>query len=286
MGYDVAGTVVAVGSSVSYLRPGDEVYSKVPEIYKGTVAEYALSTESFTAKRPKKLGFSASASIPLAAVTALKSLELGNQLLEGGLKGRTVLIPGGLSGTGHFGVQLAKNVFRCAKVITTLSPSKIQKFIGVFGDDYKIVDYTKENLLDVIPEGSVDFMFDTMGGALGALPLMKKGGVIVTVSSSMPSGTAMKEGGLDPPLLLVPIMNFLDWILRCWTWSKGVNYSSYFPKSSSGDLVKLAEWADEGKMVPVVGSRAKLSDIESVRKGCQQVLDGKGGVGKFVIEVE
>jgi hypothetical protein len=29
-----------------------------------------------------------------------------------------------------------------------------------------------------------------------------------------------------------------------------------------------------------------MEDIEEVRKGCQQVYDGKGGVGKFVIEIE
>jgi hypothetical protein len=37
---------------------------------------------------------------------------------------------------------------------------------------------------------------------------------------------------------------------------------------------------------PIVGSVVKLSDIEGVRKGCQQLLDGKGGVGKFVVEID
>jgi hypothetical protein len=51
------------------------------------------------------------------------------------------------------------------------------------------------------------------------------------------------------------------------------------------DLNKLATWVAEGKITPVVGRTAKLSDIDGVRKGCQEVFDGKGGVGKFVIEV-
>ncbi len=45
-------------------------------------------------------------------------------------------------------------------------------------------------------------------------------------------------------------------------------------------------WVDEGRLKPVVGQRAKLSDIDGVRSGCQQILEGKGGVGKFVIEID
>jgi len=132
----------------------------------------------------------------------------------------------------------------------------------------------------------VDFMFDTMGGALAAVPLMKKGGVIVTISTATPSGTSLKQGGMDPPILLIWALNFFDWVIRSWMRLRGVTYSSFFPKSRSEDLVKLAEWVDEGRFVPVVGSRVKFSDVEGIRKGCQQVFDGKGGIGKFVIEVD
>lgn len=286
MGYDVSGTVVAVGSSVTSLNAGDEVYSKVPEDYKGTVAQYALSLETSTAKVPKSVGLSKSSSVPLAGATALLSLERGNGLLVGGLRGKTVLIPGGLSGTGHFAVQLAKNVFGATKVITTLSTSKVSKFKELLGEGYQVVDYTNENLLDVVPKGSVDFMFDTIGQSLKALPLIKKGGVIVTISSVTPSGTELTRAGFDPPFLLVHVLNIFDWMIRSWAGSSGVNYSCFFPKSSSKELIKMAELIDAGKVVPIVGLTANLSDIEGVRNGCQRVFDGKGGVGKFVIEID
>jgi hypothetical protein len=48
----------------------------------------------------------------------------------------------------------------------------------------------------------------------------------------------------------------------------------------------LAQWVDEGKVKTVIGRQAKFSDIDSVRKGCQEVLDGKGGLGKFVIDID
>lgn len=204
----------------------------------------------------------------------------------GGLRDKTILIPGGLSGTGHFGVQLARNVFGAAKVITTLSTSKVSKFKEFLGEGYQIVDYTKENLLDAVPKGSVDFMFDTMGGSLKALPLMKKGGVIVSISSLTPSGTELKRAGLEPPFLLAYALNMFDWMIRRWVGLSGVNYSCFFPNSKKEDLIRLADWVDTGKVLPVVGSRANLNDIAGIRKGCQQVLDGKGGVGKFVIEID
>src|SRR5277367_5795668 len=115
MGWDLAGVVTAVGSSVSNFKPGDEVYSRIPQHLRGSIAEYALSTASTTAIKPKNLSFGEAASMPLAAQTALQALCRGEEETKGGLKGKTIFIPGGLSGTGSFGVQLAKNVFGAGK---------------------------------------------------------------------------------------------------------------------------------------------------------------------------
>ncbi|SRR6266536_4661009 len=104
IGYDLAGTVVAVGSSVSHFQPGDEVYSRAPGAYRGSVAEYALSTQPTTALKPPALSFAEAASIPLAAQTALQALDKADKALDGGLKEKTVFVPAGLSGTGSFAV--------------------------------------------------------------------------------------------------------------------------------------------------------------------------------------
>lgn len=101
--------------------------------YRGSIAEYALNLASMTAKKPKSLSFSEAASIPLAAQTALQGLDKGEKELAGGLRGKTVFIPAGLSGTGSFAVQLAKNCFGAGKVITTLSTGKISKVKELLG---------------------------------------------------------------------------------------------------------------------------------------------------------
>jgi NADPH:quinone reductase-like Zn-dependent oxidoreductase len=134
MGYDMAGVVAAVGTGVTAFEVGDEVYARLGDNYRGSIAEYALALDGLTVKKPKSLSFSQAASIPLASQTALQALDRGELGLPGGLKGKTVFIPAGLSGTGSFAVQLAKNCFGAGKVITTLSTGKISKIKELLGD--------------------------------------------------------------------------------------------------------------------------------------------------------
>jgi NADPH:quinone reductase-like Zn-dependent oxidoreductase len=287
LGYDLAGVVAAVGTSVSNFKPGDEVYSRIPQTCRGSIAEYAISTASTTAMKPKSLSFSEAASIPLAAQTALQALYRGEEETKGGLKGKTVFIPGGLSGTGSFGVQLAKNIFGAGKVITTLSTGKIpmiKKLLGE-GTPDQIVDYTKDNVVNAIGKDSVDFMFDTVGSTLATLPVMKKGSWIISIST-VPSGKLMQKMEPDAPFFLKVLLDIANWFYTTLTGWKGVNYSYLHLEGNTADLDKLAKWVDEGKVKPVVGIQVRLEDIEGVRKGCQQIYDGKGGVGKLVIDID
>ncbi|KAL2072559.1 hypothetical protein VTL71DRAFT_11902 [Oculimacula yallundae] len=287
MGHDLAGEVIGVGSAVTEFKIGDQIYARVPEAYRGTIAPYALATASTTAIKPKSLSYTEAASIPLAAQTAYQALLLGDKMVPGGLKGKTVLVPAGLSGTGSFAVQLAKNVFGAGKVITTLSTGKvamIKEFMGDSAPD-QIVDYTKEDLVKSVGKGTVDFMFDTVKQTMSALPVMRKGGMIVSIST-VPNGTDFKTVYKDMPVWIEFFLNLLDWFYRTWTAWKGVQYAYIKVNGNTTDLEALAKAVEEGKMKPIVGSTAKLSDLDGVKNGCQQIMEGKGGVGKFVIEMD
>jgi NADPH:quinone reductase-like Zn-dependent oxidoreductase len=149
------------------------------------------------------------------------------------------------------------------------------------------VDYTKGNVNEVIGKGNVDFMFDTMKGATAALPVMKKRtGVIVSVSTSRSGTVLRKNHAPDIPSYLVALLNFIDWFYTTYIGWHDVNYSSLYMSGNAKNLEDFSRWVGEGKIKTVVGSTAKLSDIEGVRRGCQQVYDGKGTVGKFVIEID
>ena len=287
IGYDLSGTVIAIGAAVTSLKPGDEVFSRIPRTLRGSIAEYALSTSSTTALKPKTVSFGEAASIPLAAQTALQALYRGESEFDGGLKGKTVFIPGGLSGTGSFAIQLAKNVFSAGKVVTTVSTGKLGRVEELLGEGAPdlTVDYTREDVVGKVGRGSVDFMFDTVGQTIKSLPMMKRGGRIVSIST-LPSGKLMKQFEPSMPLWLGFMLDLVNWFFEVWTGWKGVGYEYLFLKGNTSDLEKLAKWVDEGKVRPVVGERVKLSDVEGVRRGCQQIYDGKGGVGKFVIDID
>ncbi|KAI3574474.1 chaperonin 10-like protein [Fusarium oxysporum f. sp. albedinis] len=130
IGYDASGVVVEVGKGVKGLKVGDEVYTRLPEVGRGAWSEFAKCPDRYVSLKPKVLSFADAASLPLAGVTALQVLGQ----YRGSLEGKTVLIPGGLSGTGAIACQLAKNVFHAGKVITTVSTSKIPKVPELLGE--------------------------------------------------------------------------------------------------------------------------------------------------------
>ena len=68
LGWDLAGTVEAVGSNVTRFQPGDVVYGACSH----TLAEYALAAEDELALKPANLCFEEAAAVPTAAITALQ----------------------------------------------------------------------------------------------------------------------------------------------------------------------------------------------------------------------
>lgn len=134
------------GQSVTRVKPGDEVYVRLPESHRGAWSEYAKCPEEFIALKPPSLSFESAAAIPLAATTAFQALQKYN----GDLAGKTVFVPAGcmipslplvdantdnvaVGGTGLYACQLAKHVFHAGKVITTVSTSKIPKVDELLG---------------------------------------------------------------------------------------------------------------------------------------------------------
>ncbi|VUC32860.1 unnamed protein product [Clonostachys rosea] len=288
IGYDVCGTVVATGTEVSSdIKQGDEVWARVPEEYRGTVSEYVISPAFATAHTPSSLSHLESASMPLVSLTALQVLDKANDIIEGGLEGKTLYIPAGLSGVGSAALQLAKRIFKAGKVITTLSTGKIAKIDGLIGEGVadQIVDYTKEDPGKVIPAGSVDFMFDITGQAMPSLHLMKKNGLILTING-IPFGESVKQRLPNLPLIPRLIFNTYGTVVQFRASRYGVKYFHVFVRPSAEDLTRLRGWVEQGLIKPVVGKVAKFEDIKAVREGCLEIASGKGGIGKFVIDLE
>jgi alcohol dehydrogenase len=72
-GTDFAGEVVAVGSNITHLKPGDAVYGLCP-LGTGAFAEYTTVKADGVALKPKSWDFVYSAVTPLPSIAAWKSL--------------------------------------------------------------------------------------------------------------------------------------------------------------------------------------------------------------------
>src|SRR5215210_4832698 len=102
-GTDVAGTVEAVGNSVTRLQPCDEVFGWCSGLG-GAFAEYAAVSKDALALKPANLTFEQAAAVPMAGFVALQALRD-----HGGVRaGHKVLINGASGGIGTFAVQIAK----------------------------------------------------------------------------------------------------------------------------------------------------------------------------------
>ncbi len=74
LGSELSGIVDTVGTGVSGLRQGDEVYGATNEQFTGGYAEYALPLAKMMAQKPKTLNFIQAASAPVVSVTAWQML--------------------------------------------------------------------------------------------------------------------------------------------------------------------------------------------------------------------
>ncbi len=121
---------------------------------------------------------------------------------RGGLEsGQTVLIAGGAGGVGHLAVQFAK--VAGARVIATGSSDNRDFVLGLGADEY--VDYTQQDVAQAV--NGVDVAFDTVGGDTTAsvVPIVREGGVVVTIANAPPEEAAGARGaraellGYEPP---------------------------------------------------------------------------------------
>ena len=99
-GRSVAGTVESVGTAVTDLKPGDEVYGTCD----GSFAEYAVARAARLAPKPANLSFEQAAAVPISALTALQAVRDQARVQAG----QKVLVIGASGGVGTFAVQIAK----------------------------------------------------------------------------------------------------------------------------------------------------------------------------------
>ena len=159
VGYQCAGTVVALGDGVQTLRAGDKVVSVGLD---GSHAELRAVPEGFCWKIPDGLSVEEAACVPVPFGTADDCLfEFGR--LE---PGQTVLVHAGASGVGIAAIQLAKRAG--ARVLATASrDDKLSRLVS-FGLDeginYATSDFVEE-VRRLTGGRGADVIVDSIGGS-------------------------------------------------------------------------------------------------------------------------
>ncbi len=176
-GWDVAGTVTAVGPAITDVAVGDRIaaYARKDSIEHGTYAQLVAVPRRALARVPDGVHLTTAGALPLAGLTAEQLLDAA-QVGEG----ETVLVHAASGGVGSFAVQLA--VLRGARVIGTASEANHEYVRGLGAEPVSYGDGLIDHVRAVAPDG-VDAVIDLVGGdALGATPqLLRSGGRVASV---------------------------------------------------------------------------------------------------------
>ncbi len=156
-GWDLAGTVEAVGPAIHDLAPGDEVfgYLRRDDVQWGTAAELVPAPQRCVARKPESLSFAEAGALPLAGLTAYQAMT---EALEVG-EGDRVLVHRAAGGVGFFAVQIA--VALGAHVIGTASPRN-HGFLRDAGAA-EVLDHSAGPVSGQLSE-PVDAVLDLVGG--------------------------------------------------------------------------------------------------------------------------
>lgn len=182
-GHEFSGVVSAVGSDVTSVAVGDEIFGMNDWFADGAMAEYCVTLPCSIAPKPFGLSHVDAAAVPIGALTAWQGLFERLNLLESD----RILIQGAAGAVGTFAVQLAHRTG--AYVVATAAPQNFELVRDLGADE--VIDYRSDYFSS--RTGSFDAVFDVVGGATldRSWPLLKPQGQLVTIA--VESGASSDE---------------------------------------------------------------------------------------------
>jgi len=269
VGCDIAGTVEAVGSRVTRLKPGDRVWGSNQGLLgrQGTFAEYAAIDECWLYPTPATVSDREAAAIALVGITAYLGLFRDAKLQPH----ETVFVHGGAGGVGSCVVQMAKAVG--ARVITTAGSEEKADLCRQLGADL-VINYKREDEAEAIrrfaPQG-VDVWFETL----------REQNLEMAVSLlAMRGRLVLMAGRSSKPAF--PVGPF--YVKDCKAF--GFAMFNAPPEEQLHAAEVINQWLASGQLRPVIGQVLPLSQTaEAHRLQEDNTLRGAGSlIGKIVLE--
>lgn len=252
-GTNIAGTVEAVGTSVTRFRPGDQVYGTC----KGAFADHAAASENRVADKPASLTFEEAAVLPYPGAVSLQAVRDKAKVHPG----QSVLVVGASGAVGSIAVQVAKAYG--AEVTGVCSTSNVE-LVRRIGADH-VIDYTRDDFAS--GEHRCDVVLD-VGGNTPVSRLRRAltdTGTLVIVGGE---GGGKVIGGIQRQLWAQLLSPFVRQKLTTFIASEDAEL-----------LIALNELIEAGQVKPVIGRCYPLEDTVSAVRD----LDRGGTQGRLVV---
>jgi NADPH:quinone reductase len=146
---DGAGIIDAAGDGVPRERIGERVWiwNGAWGRAHGTAAEWTTLPAAQAVRLPDAVALEVGANLGIPALTALHAL-----LVDGGVRGKRVLVAGGAGAVGHYAVQMAR-LLGAQQVIATVSSEEKATLVRAAGADVAI-DYRRDNVAERVSQAT------------------------------------------------------------------------------------------------------------------------------------
>ncbi|HEX6695416.1 MAG TPA: zinc-binding dehydrogenase [Solirubrobacteraceae bacterium] len=271
VGYEVAGTISAVGDGVNGGRVGERVMAGTPF---GGYASQVIVAQADAVVLPERLSFEEGAAVPVVYATAWASLFGFGSLRAG----ERVLVHAAAGGVGIAALQLAKHAG--AEVHGTASPGKHERLreLGL----ERAIDYRRDGWWRDLP--SYDLIIDSIGGKSfnRSNALLRPGGRLVALGAS-----SVQEGETRDLRRALP---------QALRMMRGFDLLKQIGESKSFIGINMKRlWDDRGTLMPWVEPLSALLDDGTIapvvhaaipfdRAGeAHRILAARENVGKVVL---
>ncbi len=237
-GYDVSGTIDAVGADVAALGTGlavgDAVIGFLPMTAPGAAAEYVIAPATVLVAAPSSIPLTDAAAIPSVALTAWQAL-FDEAALQ---SGQRILIVGAGGTVGGYAVRLAKRAG--AHVIATASPRSAGSVRAAGADE--VIDHTSSAVLEHLAE-PVDVLLNLAPidpeQFTALVGKVRDGGVVVSTTAWMPAPDDE---------------------------SRGVRSAIIYVQSDTAQLAQIASLVDSGDLRVEIARRVPLTEAASIHE--------------------
>ena len=271
IGFEVAGTISAVGGGVDPARIGQRVLAGTRF---GGYADIVEVPESDTAVLPESLSFEEGAAIPVNYATAWAALHDYGSLRAG----ERVLVHAAAGGVGIAAVQLAKAAG--AEVHGTASPAKHVRLTELGVD--RVLDYRRNRWWKDLPP--YDLVLDALGGTSlrRSYKLLGQGGRLVAYGfSALQHGDKRSLAAALPQLL--PMLRGFNLITQLSASKSVVGLNLLGLWDDRGTLapwiVPISQAIDDGIAKPVVHAAIPFEKAPEAHR----ILAARENIGKVVL---